>query len=79
MATLDAMAAEYRMAAAKLAKRLQEKEASGAPAKEIRQLRAALQDIRMVQRCLSSYYDLPRPSEITIARMKARGSSHEDH
>ena len=79
MAALRELATVYRIAAAKLAMRIREKEEQGAPAEELKSLRAALRDLREVQRCLDGYYDIPRPSEITMANMKARGPSHEDH
>lgn len=79
MATLAEMAGAYRAAAVKVAMRLREKETAGADPYEIRQLRAILADIRLAQRCLSGYYDVPRPPEITVTGMKARGASADDH
>ena len=79
MADLRELAAGYRIAAAKLAMRIREKEERGDPPEDIRKLRGMLADLREVQRCLDGYYDIPRPSEITMSNMRARGPSHEDH
>ena len=79
MTSLEKMAVGYRIASAQLAKRIQEKQEAGAPAKEIQKLRAALNEMRVVQRCLAHYYDMPRPPEITMSQAKARGASKDDH
>lgn len=60
MSTMKEMAAEYREAAAKLAMKIQELEASGAPPKDIEALRTILKNIRAEARVLSSYYEAPR-------------------
>lgn len=79
MDSLERMAAGYRIAAALLARRIHEKEAAGASASELRRLRGILRELRVTQRCLAHYYDLPRPEEITSAGMTARGYSADDH
>ena len=62
MSTMKEMAAEYREAAAKLAMKIHEIEAAGAPPKDIEALRAILQNIRAEARVLSTYYEAPRTS-----------------
>lgn len=78
MATMEEMSAEYRVAAAKLAMRLREKKASGAPPPEINSLKEALQDIREIQRLLDGYYEVPRTSQFAAVGWKAR-RSRDDH
>lgn len=77
--TMEQLAGEYRAASAALAAKIREKERAGASGRELRQLRGILQELRTVQRCLAHYYDLPRPEEITVAGMTARGYSADDH
>lgn len=60
MSTLKEMAIEYREASARLAMRINEKKATGAPQHEIQELQVVLQEIRNVQRTIAHYYDLPR-------------------
>lgn len=77
--TMKQLAVEYRMTSAVLAARIRAKEDAGASAWELRQLRGVLRELRVTQRCLAHYYDLPRPEEITTAGMTARGYSSDDH
>lgn len=79
MSTMREMAREYRLAAVKLAMRIQEKQAAGANEQELRQLRVTLRDIREIQRTLDGYYDIPRPERITAVGWKSRGPSDDDH
>jgi len=72
------MAAEYRIAAAKLALRIKEKKAQGALPTEIHSLQETLQDIRDTQRLLDGYYDIPRTSRNAAVGWKAR-RSRDDH
>lgn len=78
MATMKEMAAEYRIAAAKLALRIKEKKAMGAPPSEINALKDALQDVREAQRLLDGYYEIPRTSKDAAVGWKAR-RSRDDH
>lgn len=76
---MSEMAAEYRLAAAKLAMRIQEKRAAGADPMVIQELKDALRDIREIQRVLDGYYELPRPEgPYTMNSMRAR-RSRDDH
>ena len=63
MATMKQMAAEYRIASAKLAMRIKEKEAMGAPKDDIGKLQSVLNDLRKIQRLLDGYYTVQRPAE----------------
>lgn len=72
------MAAEYRLAAAKLAMRIAEKKAAGASPKELQPLQDALHDIREAQRLLSGYYDVPRSTPLAAAGWRAR-RTRDDH
>lgn len=76
---MERMAGEYRAASAALAARIRDKEQAGATGRELRELRGILRELRVTQRCLAHYYDLPRPEEITTAGLKARGYSADDH
>lgn len=76
---MEQLAGEYRAASARLAASIRAREAAGASAAELRRLRGILQELRTTQRCLAHYYDLPRPEEITMAGLKARGASADDH
>lgn len=79
MATMQEMAAEYRIAAARLAMRIKEKRAAGADPKVIRELYQALRDIREAQRVLDGYYDVSRPEgPFTLMDLKAR-KTRDDH
>lgn len=78
MATMKEMAAEYRVAAAKLALRIKEKKADGASPMEIKPLKEALRDIREIQRLLDGYYDVPRTSQFAAVGWKAR-RTRDDH
>jgi len=80
MATMRELSVQYRLAAARLAMRIQELEAAGdADVWRLRTLKSMLADTRAVQRALSGYYDLPRPEGITAAGWRARGASSDDH
>ena len=73
------MAAEYRRESAKIAMRIAEKKAAGAPAWEVRTLETMLAEMRVKQRLLDSYYDVPRDGSITMSgayapRCKGDGS-----
>jgi len=63
---------EYREAAAKLAMRLAEKKAAGAPPAELAPLQEALRDVRAVQRLMDGYYDVPRSDRLAAVGWKAR-------
>lgn len=72
MSTLKEMAAEYREAAARLALRIEEKRAAGAPEYELKELRAALRDVRDAAHLLSGYYDVPRAGTGAAVDWRAR-------
>ena len=78
MKTMKAMAAEYRLASARLAMRLGEKRAAGAAESELRPLRQALEETRAVQRVLEGYYEAPRDPVLTSAGWYGRGRSRDD-
>lgn len=59
--SMKEMAVEYRLAAARLSMKIQQKKNNGAPELEIKELQAALRDIRSSERILAGYYDVPRP------------------
>lgn len=59
--SMKEMAAEYRLAAARLAMKIQQKKNEGAPELEIKELRVALRDIRTSEKILAGYYEVPRP------------------
>lgn len=74
MSTMQEMAAEYRLAAAKLAMHIQENKEGMAP-HELAGLRNALRDVRETAHILSGYYEVPRPeSPYTLIGLKARKS-----
>ncbi len=60
MSSMKEMAREYRLTAARLAAKIQEKRGAGAEEVELRPLREILRDVRETQRLLDSYYDVPR-------------------
>lgn len=72
MSSMKEMAREYRLTAARLAARIQEKKASGAGEMELRPLREILRDVRETQRLLDGYYDVPRSGSLSAAGWKAR-------
>ncbi len=76
MATMKEMAAEYRVAAAKLAMRIEQKKAVGATDTEIASLQRTLNDIRKIQRLLDGYYTTPRTSDFVVA---GRLGEKDDH
>ena len=78
MSEMKELAAEYRLASARLAMKLREKAAAGAAAGELRPLRQALEEIRAVQRVLEGYYELPRDPVLTSAGWYGRGWSPDD-
>ncbi len=78
MATLKEMAAEYRIAAAKLALQIKEKKTMDTLPEEISSLKKALRDIREIQRLLDGYYDIPRISKDAAVGWTAR-RSRDDH
>lgn len=67
MSTMKEMAVEYRRESARLAMRLAEKKASGAPGWEIETLEKMLREMRIKQRVLENYYSGPRESCITMS------------
>lgn len=72
MPTMREMAGEYRLAAAKLAMRIQEERAAGASQARLAALAGALRDIRETQRLLDGYYEAPRSSSLAAVGWKAR-------
>ena len=66
------MAGEYRLAAAKLAIRIQVERAAGASRARLTALAGALRDIRETQRLLDGYYEAPRSSPLAAVGWKAR-------
>lgn len=71
MSSMKEMAREYRLTAARLAARIQEKKADGAGEMELRPLREILRDVRETQRLLDGYYDVPRSGSFSAAGWKA--------
>lgn len=78
MATMKALAAEYRVSAAKLAMRIAELETAGASHERLRLLKKMLQQTREIQRLLDGYYDLPRSGPFAAVGWKARGRCQDD-
>lgn len=74
MATLMEMAADYRLAAAKLNLSLKRHQQAGdLTREELLSLQEALRETRALAVMLSSYYELPRnPGPYTVAGMYAR-------
>lgn len=72
------LAVEYRKESARLALRIAEKKAAGAPAWEIEMLGKMLRELRVKQRLLASYYDSPRDSSITMSGAYAPKRSRND-
>lgn len=66
MATMKEMAAEYRIASAKLAMGIKRKQARGDPQEEINSLQNILNDLRKIQRLLDGYYTAPRSDEFAM-------------
>lgn len=60
--TMKEMAAEYRLAAAKIRMQIKRMEKEGAPPGEINQYRYILTELRDTANLLSAYYDAPRVS-----------------
>ncbi len=79
MASMKELVPEYREAAAKLAMRLAEKRAAGAPPRELAALQEALRDVREVQRLMDGYYDVPRSGTFGAVGWRGRGRSQDDH
>ncbi len=71
MSNMKEMAREYRLTAARLAARIQEKKAAGAGEMELRPLREILRDVRETQRLLDGYYSVPRSGSLSAAGWKA--------
>lgn len=61
------LAVEYRRESARLAISIQNREARGAPQWEITEMKRMLQEMRVKQRLLASYYDAPRDMRISMA------------
>ena len=78
MSTMKEMAVEYRRESARIAMRLREKKAAGAPAWEIELLEKMLREMRVKQRVLDSYYDAPREKSITMSCAYAPNRSRGD-
>ncbi len=78
MASMKEMVPQYREAAAKLAMRLAEKKAAGAPPRELASLQEALRDVREAQRLMDGYYDVPRSEKLAAVGWRAR-RSRDDH
>ena len=72
MATMKEMAAEYRIASAKLAIGIKRKKARGDPQDEITSQQNILRNIRKIQRLLDSYYTAPRSDEFAMAGRSGR-------
>lgn len=70
MSNMKEMAREYRLTAARLAARIQEKKAAGAGKMELRPLREILRDVRETQRLLDGYYSVPRSGSLSAAGWK---------
>lgn len=80
METLKEMAMEYRRTAAMLAYKLEEhKRKQDLTPDQMATLRRMLEDLRMVQRTLSSYYDLPRPGVVDASSWRAGGHRSDDN
>lgn len=71
MSTMAELAIEYRKESARLAQRVEERKKAGAPEWEINVLLTMLREMRVKQRLLSSYYEAPRDSSITMCRAYA--------
>ena len=71
MSSMKEMAREYRLTAARLAAKIQEKRAAGAEEVELRPLREILRDVRETQRLLDSYYDVPRSGSLSAVGWNA--------
>ena len=67
MSTMKEMARAYRAETARIALRIREKTAAGAPSWEVHALREMLREMRVKQRLLDSYYEAPRDSSISMA------------
>lgn len=63
MSKLKEMAAEYRLAAAKMRLQIRRMEEAGAPHQDIVECKETLQQLRDTSRLLSGYYDAPRCSQ----------------
>lgn len=73
------MAAEYRIAAAKLSFKIQEHEKKQDMSEhDLRIMRKMLDDTRAVLRTISGYYDLPRPGELDSSSWRATGRRTDD-
>lgn len=71
MSTMEEMAAEYRLAAAKMRLQIQRMKADGAPQSQIDACRTVLRELRDTSRLLSGYYDTPRFSQNASAGWRA--------
>lgn len=71
MSELKEMAAEYRLAAAKMRIQIQRMQEAGAPQSQINECRMALHELRDTSRLLSGYYDTPRVSSNAAVRWYA--------
>lgn len=71
MSELKEMAAEYRLAAAKMRLQIRRMEERGAPPQDINQCRYILSELRDTSALLSGYYDIPRFSQNTVIGWRA--------
>ena len=80
MSTMKELAAEYRLAAARLAMSIQtHKQAGDLPPDTLAELQRTLKDLRAIAHLLSGYYDVSRPEgPFTLTDLKAR-RTRDDH
>lgn len=79
MSSLKEMAREYKIAAAKLAISIDRHQKDNSlPPWQLTQLKKALRDVRATAHLLSSYYEAPRDSELTLQGLTAR-RTQDDH
>jgi len=70
------MAAEYRIAAAKLAMWIERKKAVDATDPDIASIQRTLNDIRKIQRLLDGYYTTPRTADFALAGRLGEKDNH---
>ena len=78
MSTLKEMAREYRVASAKIARRVREMSERGGDAAVIASLKTTLIDMRAIQRLLDSYYELSRDPDFTCSSLKTVDHKQKD-
>ena len=80
MSTLEELALEYRRAAARLAMAIDRHSRAGdLPPGQLSQMRSMLEELRMTQRTLSGYNDLPRPGTVDCSSWRAGKGRKDDH